>query len=78
MMDDINNNIGLQTRLSDLSMDGTITVALRQAFQTVFIIKVPLTLTSSFWMLKSLEAEIYFYLAGGIPRHLRLQTCCTT
>lgn len=53
MMDDI-NDIGLQTRLSDLGMDSVMTVALRQAFQAVFKIKVPLTLTWSYPTLKHL------------------------
>ncbi|EHK46840.1 6-methylsalicylic acid synthase [Trichoderma atroviride IMI 206040] len=53
MMDDI-DDIGLQTRLSDLGLDSVMTVALRQAFQAVFKIKVPLTLTWSHPTLKHL------------------------
>ncbi|KAL6818844.1 6-methylsalicylic acid synthase MsaS [Trichoderma sp. SZMC 28013] len=44
MMDDI-DDIGPRTPLLDLGMDSVMTVALRQTFQTVFKIKVPLTLT---------------------------------
>ncbi|KAL7898768.1 KR domain-containing protein [Trichoderma sp. SZMC 28014] len=53
MMDDI-HDIGLQTRLSDLGLDSVMTVALRQAFQAAFRIKVPLTLTWSHPTLKHL------------------------